>query len=147
MVSIVDLFRHFTPRPAIGKWNDETRGCPKRDASSSGVNAPDRVREISVRELARLKECPLFIDVREKNEYLCGHIEGAQNLSRAVLKQVVPEILPDRTKPIVVYCARGSSSAEAAKMLQNLGYQNVYSLKAGLLGWLEAGAVLHTSTI
>lgn len=144
MVSIVDLFRHFAPRPAIRTWNNGTSACRKNAIPGSESNARDRVREISPRELARLKEDPLFVDVREEGEYFCGHIEGARNLSRAVLEQVVSEMLPDRAKPIVVYCARGANSAAAAKLLQRLGYQNVYSLKGGIFGWLEAGGVLQT---
>ena len=99
MVSIVDLFRHFTPRPAIRIWNNGTRDCRKNVIPGSESNARDRVREISPR---------------------------------------------DRAKPIAVYCARGASSAAAAKLLQKLGYQNVYSLKGGIFGWLEAGGVLQT---
>jgi rhodanese-related sulfurtransferase len=144
MVSILDLFRQFTPRPAIRIWNNGTRGCRNNAIPGSEFNARDRGQEISPRELARLKEDPLMVDVREESEYLCGHIEGARNLSRAVLEQVIFEILPDRAKPIVVYCARGASSAVAAKLLQKLGYQNVYSLQGGIFGWLEAGGVLQT---
>jgi rhodanese-related sulfurtransferase len=144
MASIVDLFRQFTPRPAIRLWNIDTRGCRKNAIPRSEFDARDRVQEISARELARLKEYPLIVDVREESEYLCGHIEGAQNVSRAVLEEVIFKILPDRAKPIVVYCARGASSAVVVKLLQKLGYQNVYSLKGGLFGWLEAGGVLQT---
>jgi rhodanese-related sulfurtransferase len=144
MVSIVHLLRYFTPRLAGRNWNNENKGCLVGTAPSSERNAPDRIREITVRELVRLKEYPLFVDVREENEFLCGHIEGARNLSRVALDQTVSEILPDRARPIVVYCARGTSSARAGEMLQKPGYQSVYSLKGGLLGWLEAGGVLQT---
>ncbi|MBV8224248.1 MAG: rhodanese-like domain-containing protein [Verrucomicrobia bacterium] len=119
-------------------------GGRKNAIVDSEFNARDRVREILPRELARLKEYPLFVDVREESEFLYGHIEGARNVSPSVLGQVVPEISPDHARPIVVYCARGTTSAVAAKLLQKLGYQNVYSLKDGLFGWLEAGGVLQT---
>lgn len=144
MVSIVDLFHHFTPRPARGNRNNGTRGCLIDAAPSSELNPPDRVWEVSVRELARLEEKPLLVDVREENEYLRGHIEGARNLSLAIFEEAVSGILPDRARPIVVYCARGTSSAVAAEMLQKLGYKNVFSLKGGLFGWLEAGGILQT---
>jgi hypothetical protein len=41
-------------------------------ASGPELNSLDRGHEISVRELAQLKEHPLFVDVRDENEYLCG---------------------------------------------------------------------------
>ena len=143
MVSIVYIFRHFSPRPARRNWNNEIKRCRKGEAHDSELNAPDRVREITARQLARLKESPLFVDIREEDEYLCGHIPGARNLSRAVLEQAVSEILPDRTKPIILYCARGDSSALAVELMQKAGYENVFSLKGGLFGWLEAGGILQ----
>jgi rhodanese-related sulfurtransferase len=144
MACIIDLFRHWAPRAAKRKWDNETEGWQMDWAPGAASDAPDRVREISVRELRQLEEYPLFVDVRAESEYLCGHIEGARNLSQAGLEEAVSGILPDRARPIVVYCAQGRSSAAAAGMLQKLGYQNVFSLKGGLFGWLEAGGILQT---
>jgi len=68
----------------------------------------------------------LLIDVRTKLEFWLGHLPGAvcipvQDLPDAMAK------LDDLSvqSRIVVYCASGARSAEAAKQLRSAGYSNV----------------------
>jgi phage shock protein E len=107
-------------------------------------DARRRIREITPAELAKFKQLPLIVDVREKGEFIKGHIEGAKNISRGVLEQKVCQIAPDLWTPILVYCAGGNRGALAADSLQKMGYQNVFSLKGGLSDWLEAGGLVET---
>jgi rhodanese-related sulfurtransferase len=107
-------------------------------------DARKRIREIGPREIAKFKRYPLIIDVREKDEFIQGHVPGAKNVSRGVLERKVRNIVPDALSPILLYCSCGSRSALAADNLQKMGYQNVYSLKGGLSAWLEAGGVVET---
>src|SRR5258706_14944219 len=74
---------------------------------------------------------PLFLDVREPDEWNDGHIPGAIHVSRGHFESRIEQAAPDRARPIVVYCAGGSRSAVAAKTLEELGYQNVVSLARG----------------
>jgi len=108
-------------------------------------DARRRIREITPAELAKFKQLPLIIDVREKDEFIKGHIEGAKNSSRGVLEQNGSQIAPDLSTSILVYCADGTRGALAAESLQKMGYQNVFSLKGGLTSWLEAGGLVETS--
>jgi phage shock protein E len=107
-------------------------------------DARKRIREIVPREMAKLKQSPVIIDVRENDEFVQGHISGARNVSRGVLERKVKNLVPDPLSPVVLYCSCGSQSALAADNLQKIGYQNVYSLKGGLSAWLEAGGVVET---
>ena len=107
-------------------------------------DARRRIREITPTELAKFKQLPLIVDVREKDEFIKGHIEGAKNISRGVLEQNACQIAPDLSTPILVYCAGGNRGALAADSLQKMGYQNVFSLKGGLSSWLEAGGLVET---
>jgi rhodanese-related sulfurtransferase len=107
-------------------------------------DARKRIREIGPREMAKLKQSPVIIDVRENNEFVQGHISGARNVSRGVLERKVRNIVPDPLSVILLYCSCGNRSALAADNLQKMGYQNVYSLKGGLSAWLEAGGVVET---
>jgi phage shock protein E len=108
-------------------------------------DARSRICEITPGQLARFRKLPLIVDVREKEEFFRGHIGGAKHISRGLLEQKVCEIVPDSSSPIVVYCAGGNRGALAADTLQKMGYQNVFSLKGGLSGWLEAGGLVETS--
>ena len=41
----------------------------------------------------------------------------------------------DRDKPVFVYCAIGGRSWDAAKIMHELGFKNVYDLKGGIIIW------------
>ena len=122
----------------------EGLASPDQGFVNPADDARSRIREISPRELAKFKRLPLIVDVREKEEFFNGHIKGATNVRRELLEATVPEIAPDRSIAILVYSAAGNQGALAADRLQKLGYLNVFSLKGGLSGWLEAGGLVET---
>src|SRR5262249_26115868 len=84
-----------------------------------------QIREVSAQEV-RDKLNPdngfTLLDVREADEWEQGHLDQAVFLPRGFLEQKADKLLPDRQKPVVVYCAGGTRSALAAKTLQDLGY-------------------------
>jgi molybdopterin/thiamine biosynthesis adenylyltransferase/rhodanese-related sulfurtransferase len=83
---------------------------------------------------------PLLIDVREIDEWDAGHIPGAKHVTRGYLETRIESAAPDRTQPIVLYCASGNRSAFAAKTLTDLlGYENVASLRGGITLWKDRG--------
>jgi sulfur-carrier protein adenylyltransferase/sulfurtransferase len=49
----------------------------------------------------------------------------------------IEQKVPDRSTPIVAYCAGGTRSAMAAKTLQELGYTNVESANPGFVRWKD----------
>jgi rhodanese-related sulfurtransferase len=82
-----------------------------------------------------------LIDVREADEYADGHLPGTVNIPLSELEQRWSEIAQD--KPIVLVCARGGRSAQAAEYLVYRGYQNLYNLEGGTLGYMKAGHPLE----
>ena len=81
----------------------------------------------------------ILLDVREKEEYRDGHLEGAISLPRGFLEIRVEETIPDRSAPIVAYCAGGVRSLIAARTLREMGYGNVISMTGGFTAWKNAG--------
>jgi len=79
------------------------------------------------------------LDVREADEYEQGALPGAVHVPRGFLEFQVEGRLPDKSKPVVVYCAGGARSAFAAKTLTDLGYQDVVSLIGGFNRWKDEG--------
>jgi len=73
----------------------------------------------------------VIIDVRTGAEYASGYIDGAIN----VPVENISTISYDKDTVIIVYCASGMRSANAAKTLIDLGYTNVYNLDGGLINW------------
>jgi sulfur-carrier protein adenylyltransferase/sulfurtransferase len=97
------------------------------------------IEEISAQEAAGLDGGPLFLDVRERDEWEEGHVPGALHVPRGSLESRVEQLLPDRERTIVVYCAGGSRSAFAARTLDELGYEDVRSLAGGYTDWKGNG--------
>lgn len=143
MIPLLSLFRELAPMLA------RRRRMDKIPLARQGlINPTDdprrRIHEISPHELAKFRKLPLIVDVREEEEFFSGHIKGARNVSRDSLEETVSELAPDRSSAILVYCAAGNRGALAAYSLQKMGYLNVFSLKGGLSGWLEAGGLVET---
>ena len=79
------------------------------------------------------------LDVREKEEYREGHLQGAVSLPRGFLGMRVEETVPDRQAPIIAYCGGGTRSLIAARTLKEMGYTNVVSMSGGYTAWKNAG--------
>ncbi|HZA55630.1 MAG TPA: molybdopterin-synthase adenylyltransferase MoeB [Candidatus Udaeobacter sp.] len=81
----------------------------------------------------------VILDVREKDEWREGHLDGAVSLPRGFLEIKVESTLPDKDTPVIAYCAGGVRSLLAAKMMREMGYQNVSSMAGGYAAWKNAG--------
>jgi sulfur-carrier protein adenylyltransferase/sulfurtransferase len=91
------------------------------------------------RELLDAKEAPLLVDVRERDEWEQGRIPGAVHVPRGNLESRIEGVAPDRSRPVLLYCAAGNRSAFAAKTLTDLGYDHALSLAGGYTDWQRAG--------
>jgi len=80
-----------------------------------------------------------LLDVREREEYREGHLHGAISLPRGFLELRVEEAVPDKSSPIIAYCAGGTRSLLAAKQLREMGYSKVTSMNGGYSAWKGAG--------
>ena len=99
------------------------------------------IEEIDARSASALLERDeaVAVDVREQNEWDEGHLPGAVHVPRGFLEQRIEQSAPDRQQPVVLYCAGGARSALAAKTLEELGYERVYSLAGGFTDWKRNG--------
>ena len=102
------------------------------------------VREVAADDVEpRLGEVVL-LDVREADEYEQGAIPGAVHVPRGMLEFSVEGRIPDKTVPVVVYCAGGVRSVFAARTLTDLGYGDVVSLVGGFNRWKDQGRPWRT---
>lgn len=74
----------------------------------------------------------ILIDVRSYQEYEEEHLIGAICIPLYSLRKTILEMIPDKQKLIIVYCASGGRSMQAQEILEDLGYEKVYNLKDGL---------------
>ncbi len=112
--------------------------------------AKSEIVEISAQELKQQVENGkqlTVVDVREREEWVQGHIPNSVFIPRGYLELQIEQNQPDRDAPVVVYCAGGVRSALAARNLKEMGYTNVISLIGGFNGWKNAGYAFKTPTV
>jgi len=105
------------------------------------AQAKSEIREIDTAEAdtARLVPGTIVLDVREPDEYDQGALPGALHIPRGHLESQIEGKVPDKSAPVLVYCAGGVRSAFAAKTLQDLGFADVVSMAGGFGRWKDEG--------
>lgn len=85
----------------------------------------------------REKEDSFFLlDVREHHEYLVSNIDG-YHIPYNDLESRLDEIEEHKDADVVVMCRSGNTSKDAAKILINSGFENVFSLEGGMKKWAK----------
>ena len=79
-----------------------------------------------------------LLDVRTPEEFAENHLPGALNIDWRGEGFSGKAQMLDKSRPVLVYCRSGRRSAEAAKVLDGLGFKT-YNMKGGILAWTEAG--------
>jgi rhodanese-related sulfurtransferase len=85
----------------------------------------------------------LIVDIREPDEYALGHIQGSLLVPRGILEascdwgysDTLPMLALARNQPVVLVCRSGNRTALAALTLQQMGFNQVFSMKTGVRGW------------
>ena len=75
-----------------------------------------------------------IIDVREPWEFNMGHVEGSINIPLVEVYSQVDEF-KKMSNPIILICASGNRSGQAAAMLRTQGIEEAYN--GG--GWQDVG--------
>ena len=69
----------------------------------------------------------LLIDVRSKEEFDKGHIDGAINIDWDNTNALMEAIGDDKQRPVVVYCRSGNRSGKAKFALDKKGYSGIFN--------------------
>lgn len=80
---------------------------------------------------------PVIVDLRPVADFKKGHLLNAINVPAAKLEERSTEF-KDKSRPILLYCALGGSSVEAASKLKKLGFTEAYPIRGGLNGWMQS---------
>ena len=84
---------------------------------------------------------PTLVEALPEKYWRDWHLPRAKNLPHDQVRQLAPTVLPDRDAEIVVYCASATcqNSHIAARLLAQMGYENVAVYAGGKQDWQEAG--------
>lgn len=106
---------------------------------TNGSNSSANFKDISGGELQKMldnQDKITILDVREVSEYQAGHLKGAKLIPLGELAQRQGEL--DKSQNIVVVCASGARSAQAAQYLVDQGFAQVYNFAGGMMSWTGA---------
>ncbi len=78
-----------------------------------------------------------LLDVRTFGEYQQARLDGARLIPIDQFVKRLAEVPKDR--PVLVYCAVGSRSAQVVNYLARQGYPEIYNLSGGIYAWAQKG--------
>ncbi len=100
-------------------------------ASEVARNAVTECSAADLRAMMNDGQPLVVLDVREREEFDAGHLEGAVHLGKGVIERDIEKHnFPDDLR-LVLYCGGGYRSAMAGKSIQDMGWTNVLSLWGG----------------
>jgi rhodanese-related sulfurtransferase len=90
---------------------------------------------LAAQDLLAAPAAPYLLDVREPQEFVSGHIQGAVLIPIGQLTARLHELPRDRD--ILCICRSGARSLAATRQLLSAGYRAV-NLGGGMLSWADA---------
>ena len=99
---------------------------------------------LTLTELAARLEAParpILVEALPARYYDQGHLPAAVNINVGEVRDKAPTLLPDKSAPIVVYCASETctNSHQVAVQLAALGYGDVQVFAGGKAEWEASG--------
>lgn len=71
-----------------------------------------------------------------------GHIINSVHIPLGTLNNRLNELEKYKSRPIIVGCRSGQRSAAACTTLKKQGFETVYNLSGGVMGWQNANLPL-----
>lgn len=83
----------------------------------------------------------LLVETLPREAYEEAHLPGAVNLTPEKIPHDVENLLPDKSRTIIVYCEKPpcEESERAAGALEELGYEKILHYAGGKQEWIDAG--------
>ena len=89
-----------------------------------------------IEELQQQNNIVKLIDIRPAVEYEKMHVPGSLNMPADTIADDISKFSTDAT--IVCVCTKGlERSQNAAETISSMGFENVYYLEEGVIGWLN----------
>ncbi|MBS7349538.1 MAG: rhodanese-like domain-containing protein [Comamonas sp.] len=102
-----------------------------RGGIGAGLSPQDAVQRIN-------REKAVVVDVREPAEFASGHITNAKNVPLAQLQERLPQVVKNKTLPVVLVCATSPRSVRGQAIARSLGYEKAEAMAGGMNAWRAA---------
>ena len=94
--------------------------------------------ELAEFEKKMASEKYLLVDVRTAEEFSEGHIKGAINIDYLAENFSIEIQELELESPVLLYCRSGNRSSKAMKIMNEVGFKEVYNLEGGIKGWISS---------
>lgn len=89
-----------------------------------------------------------LLDVRTASEHKNGHLKNSLQADWLNKQQFADRIqYLDKSKPVLIYCASGIRSAEAAKLMIEKGFTSVQNMQGGINAWKREGRAIVSNMV
>jgi rhodanese-related sulfurtransferase len=105
---------------------------PLVKGAGGGALSPAQAVQLINRERA------VVIDVCEADEFAAGHVGGAKNVPLGQLEERLPQVVKNKTLPVILVCASGGRAVRAEGVARKLGYEKAQAMAGGLKSWKDA---------
>ena len=113
-------------------------GCSTTTTGATNMNVSEFSKKIT-------ESGVVVLDVRTPGEFAEGYIEGAQNIDFQSGNFENEIAALDKNVIYAVYCRSGNRSGQAAKIMHDAGFHEVYNLDGGVIDWANEGMLLVTN--
>lgn len=116
---------------AIENADETSELAPAMAVKTSTVLCTPEYRAMSAQEAVQIMaqtDDYILLDVRTQEEYDAGHLEGAILIPHDELAGRAAKELQNPNAMILIYCRSGNRSEQAANILKDLEYCNVYDI-------------------
>lgn len=87
---------------------------------------------IQAKEILKENITAVLLDVRSEQEHLEYHLDGDICIPLYELQAKVENIIQNKETVTIVYCRSGARSQKAIKLLEKMGYKNLYNITGGI---------------
>ncbi|MBS4026753.1 MAG: rhodanese-like domain-containing protein [Clostridia bacterium] len=113
---------------------------------TSGKGSVITIGTVQTRIVEGNEDGLLLVDIRQSQDYQAGHLPGAINIPfQSLAEPANLEKLPS-DKTVVLICYNGHFASQAARVLNQLGYETV-AMKDGMSAWTPDSAIIGANPI
>ena len=136
--SVADDSVQGEPKKQLGKSSgDKDENYFNDWKSIDEIRLKRQIKYTEISDLLKDKDV-VVLDVSSKEEYDCGHIKGAKNLSVSdITEKSLPKIIPSQQTKIIIYCEKTFNPISrqmpltrvAFPIIYKFGYENIYEIE------------------